>query len=213
MQVIYFSNILQSCFPITHHPYNTLIATFIGPTWGPSGADRTQGGPCWPHELCYLSRCPIAHRQSWDMGWPLHIHTKWYIKVSIGTLNHLDQVKWCIHISSTLDWYWCWLDFCLDQNQYLNQCCHITYHTHRDTVCNKICLENQTYPFNQIDLKNIISKIQPFQQQWVNCIHIKICIGISLFIIQQASCIDMRITINMDRLCWKAMVFVMHDTI
>ena len=29
------------------------IAKFMGPTWGPSGADRTQVGPCWPHELCY----------------------------------------------------------------------------------------------------------------------------------------------------------------
>ena len=30
----------------------------MGPTWGPSGTDRTQVGPmlalCWPHELCYL---------------------------------------------------------------------------------------------------------------------------------------------------------------
>ena len=26
----------------------------MGPTWGPSGADRTQVGPCWPNELCYL---------------------------------------------------------------------------------------------------------------------------------------------------------------
>ena len=32
----------------------SLIARFMGPTWGPSGADRTQVGPCWPHELCYL---------------------------------------------------------------------------------------------------------------------------------------------------------------
>ena len=32
----------------------TLIARFMGPTWGPSGADRTQVGPCWPHKLCYL---------------------------------------------------------------------------------------------------------------------------------------------------------------
>ena len=32
----------------------TLIARFVGPAWGPSGADRTQMGPCWPHELCYL---------------------------------------------------------------------------------------------------------------------------------------------------------------
>ena len=33
--------------------WTTLIARFLGPTWGPSGADGTQGGPCWPHELCY----------------------------------------------------------------------------------------------------------------------------------------------------------------
>ena len=32
----------------------TLIARFMWPTWGTSGADRTQVGPCWPHELCYL---------------------------------------------------------------------------------------------------------------------------------------------------------------
>ena len=32
----------------------TLIAMFTGPTWGPSGADRTQMGPCWPHKCCYL---------------------------------------------------------------------------------------------------------------------------------------------------------------
>ena len=28
----------------------------MGPTWGPSGADRTQVGPCWPHGPCYLGR-------------------------------------------------------------------------------------------------------------------------------------------------------------
>ena len=35
----------------------SLIAKFMGPTWGPPGADRTcqpQVGPCWPHEPCYL---------------------------------------------------------------------------------------------------------------------------------------------------------------
>ena len=31
-----------------------LIARLVGPTWGPSGAGRTQVAPCWPHELCYL---------------------------------------------------------------------------------------------------------------------------------------------------------------
>ena len=30
------------------------------PTWGQSGADRTQLGPCWPHEFCYLGYVPIS---------------------------------------------------------------------------------------------------------------------------------------------------------
>ena len=34
----------------------TPIAKFMGPTWGPSGADRTQVGPCWPNESCYLGK-------------------------------------------------------------------------------------------------------------------------------------------------------------
>ena len=34
--------------------YPTLIARFVGPTWGPSGADRTQMGPMLAHELYYL---------------------------------------------------------------------------------------------------------------------------------------------------------------
>ena len=38
-------------------PWNSkgsLIARFIEPTWGSSGADSIQVGPCWSYELCYL---------------------------------------------------------------------------------------------------------------------------------------------------------------
>ena len=35
-----------------------LITRFMGPTWGPSGADRTQVGPCWPHGLGILYVVP-----------------------------------------------------------------------------------------------------------------------------------------------------------
>ena len=38
----------------------TLIARFMGSTWGPSGADKTHVGPCWPHELCYLGTSKIG---------------------------------------------------------------------------------------------------------------------------------------------------------
>ena len=35
-----------------YHQVTTLIARFVGPSWGSSGADRWS--LCWPHELCYL---------------------------------------------------------------------------------------------------------------------------------------------------------------
>ena len=48
----------------------SLIARFMGPTWGPCGADRTQVGPGWPHELCYLGwsrlvKCPTCSTKFW----------------------------------------------------------------------------------------------------------------------------------------------------
>ena len=49
-------HMLTHCGPITACCFIALIAWFMGPTWGPSGADRNQLGPCWPHELCYLGR-------------------------------------------------------------------------------------------------------------------------------------------------------------
>ena len=55
-----FSDILDEFFGITivvlvfTGAWISLIARFMGPTWGPSGTDRTQVGPCWPHGLCYL---------------------------------------------------------------------------------------------------------------------------------------------------------------
>ena len=44
--------VAEWCIPMV----STLIARFMGPKWGPSGADRTQLGLCWPHELCYLDK-------------------------------------------------------------------------------------------------------------------------------------------------------------
>ena len=36
---------------------HTLITRFMGPTWGPPGADRTQVGPMLAHGPCYLGYC------------------------------------------------------------------------------------------------------------------------------------------------------------
>ena len=40
---------------------SSLIARFMWSTWGPSGADRTQVAPWWPHELCYLGYIMVIH--------------------------------------------------------------------------------------------------------------------------------------------------------
>ena len=47
----------------------SLVTRFMGSTWGPSGADRTQVGPCSPHELCYMG-CfvsVILYLGLWDL--------------------------------------------------------------------------------------------------------------------------------------------------
>ena len=50
---------------------NTLIARFMGPAWGPSGADRTQVGPCWTHELYFLftllNHIAFVYEGPWDI--------------------------------------------------------------------------------------------------------------------------------------------------
>ena len=40
--------------PWSHHMCTSLIARFMGPKWGPSGADRTQVGPMLSPWICYL---------------------------------------------------------------------------------------------------------------------------------------------------------------
>ena len=39
---------------IMYRNISTLIAKFMGPTWGPSGPTGPKWAPCWPHEPCYL---------------------------------------------------------------------------------------------------------------------------------------------------------------
>ena len=45
---------LERFFPCNPWPSHTLIGRFMGPTWGPSGADRTQVDPMLAHDFCYL---------------------------------------------------------------------------------------------------------------------------------------------------------------
>ena len=53
-----WATVQKACRLATNVGALTLIARFMGPTWGPPGADRTQVGPrwapCWPHGPCSL---------------------------------------------------------------------------------------------------------------------------------------------------------------
>ena len=54
MDSLFYSGNLKDARYIDCGLRPSLIAKFMGPSWGPSGADRTRWTPCWPHELCYL---------------------------------------------------------------------------------------------------------------------------------------------------------------
>ena len=47
-------HIFVAVSPISLGTMLSLIARFMGPTWGPYRADRLRWAPCWPHELYYL---------------------------------------------------------------------------------------------------------------------------------------------------------------
>ena len=83
---------------------HTLIARFMGPTWGPSGADRTQVGPIlapWTLlsgyiRLCWLAAITVLYWTGWlisvdllsivPMGMGTH-YSEILIKMSIFSLN------------------------------------------------------------------------------------------------------------------------------
>ena len=55
-----------------HHDKTIQIARFIGPTWGPPGAERTQMGPMLAPWICYLGN--NCHRRSWY---------RWHVKLPV----------------------------------------------------------------------------------------------------------------------------------
>ena len=60
-------------------PITPLIAWFMGPTLGLSGADRTHVAPCWPHEPCYLGYICMSGLVNSNVV--LTVHSNGYIKV------------------------------------------------------------------------------------------------------------------------------------
>ena len=68
--------------PVIHKPFPSQIAKFMGPTWGPSGADRTQVGPMLaPWTL--LSRMPWCNHAMKSMDCPSFEHPPPYIQFTL----------------------------------------------------------------------------------------------------------------------------------
>ena len=77
---------------LTH--ITTLIASFMGPTWGPPGSCRPRWAPCWPHEPCYLEILNIQtlQRQSYFRAQRITLIAKHYISVLQLWLNTMEFV-------------------------------------------------------------------------------------------------------------------------
>ena len=89
----------------------TLIARFMGSTWDPPGADRTQVGQCWPHELCYVYKLSI------NDSFPQTKLQRYFVTTTIHQIHkshkkNLSHIPQCIiqnrnvHISVLNDVLW-----------------------------------------------------------------------------------------------------------
>ena len=79
-------NVLILCLHMVCR-WTTQIARFMGPTWDPPGANRTQVGPCWPHEPCYQGR----HQQTpwFQCGSKWQYMKYWIFDAKISVNNRL----------------------------------------------------------------------------------------------------------------------------
>ena len=92
-------------------PEIPLIARFMVPTWGPSGADRTQVGPMLPHELCYLGHLSCNNHYN-DVMWASWCLTtgNWTV-CSTVYINITEKIKACImalcegNTAVSMSWY------------------------------------------------------------------------------------------------------------
>ena len=73
------------------HWITSLIAGLMGSTWGPPGDDRTQVGPCWPHEPCYLGVFVGGTHARWGCA--------------LGPLLLIENNRSQIWISNHIHWF------------------------------------------------------------------------------------------------------------
>ena len=76
-----------------------MIARFMGPTWGPPGADRTQVGPMWtPWKLLSGLLSTVYHLWIWLKSrqylCPAHWYSDVVILVKIFLSSHFETLNW-----------------------------------------------------------------------------------------------------------------------
>ena len=120
----------------------TLIAWFMGPTWGPSGADRW--APCWPNEFNYLGRF-VCHEKSFQYGgmassanrylyffkaiWPIKSYVSLFcVHCHIFRWFSLKFVSWELKISQHWFRWWSnkWLASTLTNDNGVYWCIYIS---------------------------------------------------------------------------------------
>ena len=65
-----------------------------GAKMGPSGADRTQGGPCWPHEICYLGSVTLVRFE----GMTFRNFIFFFIFIALYPFNNAGQLSFPVSI-------------------------------------------------------------------------------------------------------------------
>ena len=109
----------------------TRIARFMRPTWGPSGANRTQVGPMLaPWTLLYgnlLSLCHCNH-----FHWSLIFVS--CICLHVALINSLRPSEAYTHQWTNQHWFRQWLVTWFGPSHYLNQCWNIVSWTHRNKL-------------------------------------------------------------------------------
>ena len=77
---------------VVKHDKTPLIARFMGPTWGPSGADRTQVGPMLAHKFCYLGQLNMDYAQSQPQQNHNCVHNS--VKYAVCNDNTINTIQW-----------------------------------------------------------------------------------------------------------------------
>ena len=104
--------IMPKACPCHNGSMVSLIARSMGPTWGPSGAERTRWDPCWPHKLCYLGLevTWVVDRNSKDRYCLLWKYRKFLVlqmEYSCKTMSmSWLKMSWFLALISYLPFYW-----------------------------------------------------------------------------------------------------------